>query len=149
MSLQYMIIKYRFLNYILFLINCFYQLFAMTTNDWYKNSSRSRSNQFSIYGEVEASSRLYRYYKTGYYFYILLACRCFQFANISKSFYCLIIARLASASKSIYGLPSTVTPTKSSLPLLNLLGDGYKLLTASPLSQPTHKPSPDNVNLAG
>ncbi len=45
--------------------------------------------------------------------------------------YWLIITRLASASRSIYGVPSTVTPTKSSFPPENLLGVGYNSLTAS------------------
>jgi len=59
------------------------------------------------------------------------------------------MTRLASASKSIYGVPSTVTPPKSSLPLLKSLSDGYNSLTALPLSYPTHKASPDKVNVAG
>gem|GEM_PF-2062644 len=51
-----------------------------------------------------------------------------------QQIYWLIITRFASASKSIYGVPSTVTPTRSIVPPLNLLGDGYNSLTASPLS---------------
>ena len=41
----------------------------MGYNGWYKNSSQFRSNQFSIYDEVESSYRPYEYHKTGYYFY--------------------------------------------------------------------------------
>ena len=43
----------------------------------------------------------------------------------------------------------TVTPTPCIVPPLNVPGVLYSLLTASPLSDPTHSPSPDRVNLPG
>src|SRR5262249_7875427 len=70
-------------------------------------------------------------------------------ARTAPRHYCLIIIRCASFSRSRYSVFSTVTPTPNIVPPLNFPGALYSLLTASPLSKPTHRPSPLNVNLPG
>src|SRR5262249_16846099 len=56
-------------------------------------------------------------------------------------------AAAASFSRSRYCVFSIVTPTNLIVPPWNVPGVRYSSLTASPLSRPMHKPSPDSVNL--
>src|SRR5262249_7106239 len=55
-------------------------------------------------------------------------------------------AAAASASRSRYWSLPTLTATPRIVPTVNLPGDLYSWLTLSPLSHPTHRPSPESVN---
>jgi hypothetical protein len=61
------------------------------------------------------------------------------------------IIAAASRSRSTYGAPLTSTATRLIVPPVNTWGcaPGYSPVTGSPLSRPTHRPSPAIMNLPG